>query len=183
MIRPLVEEKDIAEAFAVFSQKVTVGGQQVKCVVGYLGGSDTETLTWHSDKDLWILLEPNRLDNRFWCVFGTDNPITNSMVSITCEINPPHTGFNRRCAGLFIRDSTGAVHLAHSGKIGGGRAGIGKIAFLSSRDKNDIVPVRFPDERESDYIVIGRIDDKDFLDDLTKFVHAIARFKSEAVSS
>jgi hypothetical protein len=181
MIRPLVDEKEINEAFAVFSSHVTEGGKQVQSVVGYQGGNEAVTLTWHADKKLWVLLEPERLINRFWCAFGTDNPATASMVSIACEINPPRIGFNRRCAGLFISDSTGAVHLAHSGKVGGGRAGIGKTAFLSSRDKNDIVPVIFPDGQKFEYIVIGRIDDGEFLADLAKFVHAVAEFKQEAV--
>lgn len=103
------------------------------------------------------------------------------MVSIVCEINPPRIGINRQCAGLFIRDSTGSVYLAHSGKIGGGRAGVGKAAFMRSVDKNDVVPVVFPNGQQVEYIVIGRIDDNDFLADLTRFVHAVAEFKKAAV--
>ena len=177
MIRPLVDQKEIEEAFALFSQSVTKGGQQVECVIGYQGGSETATLVWHSDVKLWVMLEPERIANRFWCAYGTDDPTAHSMVSITCEINPPRLGINRQCAGLFIIDSAGAVHLAHSGKIGGGRAGIGKAAFVGSRSQNDLVPVMFPDKQEWEYIVIGRIDDADFLLDVAKFVHAVAEFK------
>ena len=177
MIRPVVDEKEIAEAFATFSQIVTKSGRQVECVIGYPGGSATATLVWHPDKEIWIALEPERVGNRYWCAFGIDNPLVYSMVSITCEINPPRIGYNRQVAGLFIIDSTGAIHLAHSGRIGGGHPGIGKSAFMSSRDQNDVVPVRFPDGGESNYIVIGRIDDSDFLDELANFVHAIADFK------
>lgn len=177
MIRPIVDQTEIAEAFAAFSQIAAEGSQQVECIIGYQGGSETAALLWHPDKNIWIMLEPERLDNRFWCAFGTESPITNSMVSITCEINPPRAGYNRQIAGLFIIDSAGAVHLAHSGKIGGGRPGIGKAAFMDSRNQNDVVPVHFPDGRESNYIVIGRVDAPDFLDELAGFVHAVADFK------
>ena len=177
MIRPVIDEEEIAEVFAAFSQIVAKGGQQVECVIGYPGDNASSTLVWHLDKKIWIALEPERVGNRYWCAFGVDDPLVYSMVSITCEINPPRIGYNRQIAGLFIIDSAGAIHLAHSGRIGGGRPGIGKAAFMSSRNQNDVVPVRFPDGRESDYIVIGRIDDQDFLDELAGFVHAVADFK------
>ena len=80
-------------------------------------------LTWHSNLQFWVMLAPDRLENRYWCAYGTEDPTKQSMVSITCEINPPHFGVNRLCAGLFISDSSGSVYLAHSGKVGGGRAG------------------------------------------------------------
>ena len=72
--------------------------------------------------------------------------------------------------------------LSFSGKIGGGRTGIGKTAFLNSRDNNDIVPVEFPDGKTSEYIVIGCIENDDLLNDLARFVHSVAEFKREVVS-
>ena len=183
MIRPVVDKQEIDQAFAVFSHSVTAGGQQVECTVGYQGGSENATLTWHPDKELWALLQADRFDDRFWCAFGTVSPLTNSMVSITCEVNSSRVGINRRLAGIFISDSTGAIHLAHSGKIGGGREGIGKTAFLSSRSENDVVPVRFPNGQEFEYIVIGCIDDNDLLANLATFVHAVAEFKRDVVAA
>ena len=178
-----MDKKEIDKAYAIFSESVTTGGQKVECVVGYQGGSETATLTWHPDKGFWALLEPDRIENRFWCAFGTASPVENALVSITCEINPPRSGCNRQCAGLFISDSAGAIHLAHSGKVGGGRAGVGKSAFLGSRNKNDLVPVRFPDEKETEYVVIGRIDDDDFLAELAAFVYAVEEFKRDAATA
>ena len=179
MIRPLIDENEIGRAYAIFARNTTRGGEQVNCVIGSQSGSETVQLTWHAEQKLWIFLEPKRQDNRFWCTFGMDDPTTDAAVSMTCEINPPRSGFNRLCAGLFIVDSTDTVYLAHSGKIGGGRAGVGKTAFMNSRNKNDIVPVQFPDKKEADYIVIGGISDGDFLAELAAFVHAVAEFKRE----
>ncbi len=181
MIRPLTDKSEIAKAFAVFSRRVIQGGEQVNCIIGYQGGSESAELTWHSKQKLWVFLEPERLENRFWCAFGIDDPTSNAMVSITCEINPPYSGINRQCAGLFIADSTGSIYLAHSGKIGGGRKGIGKTAFMDSRNKNNVVPVQFPDKKDADYIVIGGINDSDFLAELAAFVHGVSEFKLEAL--
>jgi hypothetical protein len=150
-------------------------------MVGYQGGSELADLLWHEDLQIWVLLKPDLLDNRFWCAFGVDDPQSTSMVEITCEINPPRDGVDRRCAGLFVLDHGGNVVLAHSGKIGGGRAGIGKAAFLSYTGNADIVSVTFPDGDEYEYIAIGRIDDPDFRQRLTNFVRTVSLFKSEAV--
>ena len=181
MIRPLILKHEIDEAYTFFSRIVLEGGEQVESVLGYQGGSVTATLTWFSDKKFWVCLEPERIENRFWCAFGTEDPTANSTVNIICEINAPRVGFNRMCAGLFISDNSGSVYLAHSGKVGGGRPGVGKISFMSAYDTNDIVPVVFPTKKEFDYIVVGRIDDLDFMTDLARFVHAVAKFKNEAV--
>lgn len=177
MIRPLVEKSAIDEAFAVFSHSIKAGGKAIETTIGCQGDNETATVIWHPDQKLWVLLDAQRLANHFWCAFGTEDPSGASMVSITCEISPPSSGISRRSAGLFINDNNGVVYLAHSGRIGGGRAGTGKAAFLTSRNQNDVVPVQFPDGKETEYIVIGQIDDDDFLDDIAKFVHTIAAFK------
>jgi hypothetical protein len=178
-IRPLTSEMEIAEAYATFAQSITENSETLSRVVGYQGGSEPATLYWHESLGFWALLEPERIPNRYWCGFGVEDPRPVSMVSITCEINPPREGFNRQCAGLFVRDSHGHTYLAHSGKIGGGRPGIGKTNFLKSRDNSDIAPVIFPDKIEHDYIVIGRIDDSAFLTDLARFVSGVAEFKEK----
>ena len=181
MIRPLIEKHEIDKAFAVFAQRVTQGGEKVNCVIGCQGGSEPAQVTWHSEKKLWVFLAPERLENRFWCAFGTDDPTADSTVPVACEMDAPRAEVNRRCTGLFIADSTGTIYLAHSGKIGGGRTGIGKTAFMDSRNSNDVVPVQFPDKKEIDYLVIGGIHDSDFLSELAQFVHSVAEFKLQTV--
>jgi hypothetical protein len=178
-IRPLTGEKEIARAYATFAQIVTEGSEEVLSVVGYQEGDEPATLHWHQELRFWALLEPQRLPDRYWCAFGIDDPHSAEIVSITCEISPLRMEYNRQCASLFIRDSNGHTYLAHSGKIGGARPGIGRTSFLKLRDNCDIVPVTFTDKIEHDYIVIGRIDDSAFLTDLAKFVSGVAEFKGK----
>lgn len=175
----LTDELDVAEAYRAFADRITQGGEPIERQVGYRAGIERVTLIWHSNERLWVLLEPERLPNRYWCAFGIDDPQVLSLLSITCEINSPRSGINRQCAGLFIRDDNGSIYLAHSGKVGGGRAGIGKSAFMRSWGGRDVVAVRFPDRQERDYIVLGRVDGQSIIADTASFVYTVARLKKK----
>jgi hypothetical protein len=55
-----------------------------------------------------------------------------TALSITVEINTVYEGHSKMAAGFFGRDNdTGAVYLFHSGRVGGGTPGVGKLAFLA----------------------------------------------------
>src|SRR5438093_1442442 len=100
----IIDRGQIARAYAEFARVVSERGTLLERQVGYQGGNESAELLWHDDVQLWVLLQPERMDNRYWCAFGVDNPQPASMISITCEINPPKEGIDRRCAGLFVRD-------------------------------------------------------------------------------
>src|SRR2546426_6326116 len=60
-------------------------------------------------------------------------PPRSTLFPYTTLFRSPKEGINRRCAGLFVRDDDdGAIYFTHSGKVGGGREGVGKSAFLSN---------------------------------------------------
>lgn len=177
----ITDRRQIEEAYAEFARVVSEGGVAIQRMVGYQGGSELADLLWYEDLQLWVLLQPDRIETRYWCAFGVDDPRPASMLGITCEINPPKEGVDRRCAGLFARDQGGNLILAHSGKIGGGRAGIGKEAFLTHLGDSDIVAVNFSGGGEYDYVAIGRVNNPDFLQRLATFVHTVGRFKEQAV--
>ncbi len=51
---------------------------------------------------------------------------------ITVEINTPYEGRVGQTSGYFVRDTeTGQRFLAHSGRVGGGTAGVGKDEYLT----------------------------------------------------
>jgi hypothetical protein len=180
-MRAITDREQITQAYAHFAGVISEGGTALERMVGFKGASEMAQLLWHSELQLWVLLQPDRIDTRYWCAFGIDDPHPAGMLSITCEINPPKEGIDRRCAGLFVRNQSGVVFLAHSGKVGGGRAGIGKTAFLDHWGQDDIVSVLFPDGEENDYIILGRLDGSDFRERLARFVHCVGRFKEGAV--
>lgn len=107
---------------------------------------------------LLVLPVPDFTLGRYWCAYGTQDPTESKTLSITCEINPPRSGVNRRCGGLFVRDSRGRIYLAHSGKVGGGGTGVGKTAFTAWYGHGNWQDVEWPDGNTTRMIIIGRVD-------------------------
>jgi len=103
------------------------------------------------------------------------------MLSIAVQCNPPLKGINHRCAGAFLTDDS-EVYLAHSGKIAGGRKGIGKTAFVNSYPHGNWREVQWPDGQESEMIVIGRVDGKRLPAHIGQFVRQVEKFK-KAIST
>jgi hypothetical protein len=89
------------------------------------------------------------IENRYWCTFGTGEPAEGVSLSIVCEVNIPIEGINRRVAGAFARDEAGLVCLLHGGKVGGGKARVGKETFLEYFTDGRRVPVRWHDGQET----------------------------------
>jgi len=68
------------------------------------------------------------------------------------------------------------VYLAHTGRVGGGRKGIGQRTFLEFYRAPHQVYVP---ERNATMILLGQVDRADFAKDLSAFVHAVANFKAQ----
>jgi len=141
--------------------------------IGWQGGSGKYDVQWNAHERFWVFA------NQWAILFGTDDPTPERMLNIVCTINSPKKNYNRRCAGLFVRDMDDAVYLTHSGKIGGGRKGICKSAFLPNY-RGAQETVAWADGKESEVIVIGRIDGERFVAQVANFVREVQRFKTNA---
>lgn len=153
-----------------------------KCNVGFPGGNVDEKLFTSDTSSMWAVLkspDKKRSDPRYWNAFGSFNPDVSSQ-TIAVEINMPASGTNKRLAAFFARDvKTGDVFLMHSGKVGGGRKGIGKKKFLVwSRKKLEEVAVDSGKPRSG--IIIGRVDASNIVDRIWQFVQQVSDFKKEA---
>lgn len=118
---------------------------------------------------LWHTTE--RIDNRWTNGFGLEDPATVPMLTVVAWINAAFDGSRRTGAGAFFRDADGHTWIAHSGRLGGGKKGVGRTAFL------DGFSGAVQSVEGCDYVVIGRIDAADFLDQLAAFVRAVQAFK------
>ena len=109
------------------------------------------------------------------------NPDSPSQ-TIVVEINIATDSNTAQVAGFFAEDSeTGDIFLMHSGKIGGGRLGIGKTPFLVW-SKAKLVDVADEDENFQTGIAVGKLDDPDLPERIWRFVRNLHSFKEEAVS-
>jgi hypothetical protein len=175
---PLTTAREVEHAFRIFAERMK-RGQPLPRTVGWQGGNQTLTVCWHIREKIWTSLELG--GNRHWCGFGTTDPNAADNLVITVEFNPPYEGVNRRCAGVFARDDAGNIYATHSGKVGGGRSGVGRLTFLPfyRGDNRDIL--LWPDGQETDVIVIGRIDGKNLVAQFAHFAREVERFKASAV--
>jgi 5-methylcytosine-specific restriction protein A len=148
--------------------------------VAFRGGGYNCTVYWRPKEQVWGLFETPPDLNRFWIGWGTEDPM--GSFSITVETNPPLEGYNRRCSGAFLRDTGGRIYLGHSGRVGGGRKGIGKTAFCRYTDLDNWAPVHWPDSKYTDYLLLGQIGGNDLKAGIVTFVHEVARFKDWAVT-
>jgi len=179
---PLTDEKRIRLAYNAMAANLKEGATRLRRQVGYKGGGGTYNVFWRPAEQFWSLFETAVTANRYWCCFGTADPRKHLGLGITCEINPPFEGINRRCAGVFCRHENKDVFIAHSMRIGGGRKGIGRSAFMRTiRRRSRIVPIRWPDGLETDVLILGRLNHPTLPKRIGAFVHEVQRFK-EAIS-
>jgi hypothetical protein len=176
---PITSAAEIRLARKTMLATLRRGCPTYRRLIGWQGGSGEYDVQWNANEGFWVCAD-SFLDADWWVIlFGTDDPVPERMLNIVCEINPPKKNYNRRCAGLFVRDMDGTIYLTHSGKIGGGRKGIGKSAFLSNY-RGARETVAWPDGKKSEVIVIGRIDGKRLAAQVANFVREVQRFKTSA---
>jgi len=144
----------------------------IRAIVGSPGGSFETRFLYFEKFDFWVVFEED--ENRYWNAFGTGKPLAGKNNSITCEINFPYEGINRRIAGAFAKEDDQII-LLHRGKIGGGRKGIGKGLFWDNF-RGD--PFKIQDgDTENALALVANLDSKHFVQQVGTFVHQIKRIK------
>jgi len=179
---PLTREEEIKTAYSKLERQMNRQAQMVDTVLGWKGQSHPFRVSWHEDLGIWNYYDAQFAETRYWCTYGVENPNKISMVNITVEINMPYQGYDRRVASVFVRDRNNNIYLTHSGKVGGGREGIGKKAFLDSYRGKQIITIAWPDRNETKAICIGKLGDKNLPRQIAHFIKEVARVKEYVVS-
>lgn len=168
----------IAKAQSVFEERVRNAASKSDLItLGYQGGGSEAMAYQVAPLNFWVAIADS--GNRYWNALGIGNPFEDGS-TIIAEINPPKTGIDRNIAGVFIEDEKGTIYLAHRGKIGGGREGIGKNAFLGwYTEALDLVNDA---GKYNEMIVIGALDDKKLIENLATFTNSVSAFKDGVFS-
>lgn len=153
----LADRSEIRRAYKRFRALVTQDCVELTRYLGWQGGGGDATIYWNPSLRYWSSFRNPNQHKRFICLFGLSDPYKWNNLNITCEINPDKNGADGRCAGLFIKDELGNVCVAHSGKIGGGRAGVGKRAFLDALDRERTQEIARNASNPQPVILIGPI--------------------------
>lgn len=177
MLSLLVGKSEIASAQQLLKDQLftQLPQRDGEYIIGYQGGN-LEVSDLHADHRIWFI--SSKSGDRYWNAFGLADKLNISTSnSITVEINSPFSGENARVAGLFARESDGSIYLLHRGKIGGGRVGVGKQAFLDW-SKQKLTTVRLPNGKTTDAILVGKLESPSLSLDIARFVYAVANFKA-----
>jgi hypothetical protein len=180
-LSPITNRKEGKVAFDALRSCLIAGSKKFKRNVGWPGDHGEFTLYWHDQAGFWaVLVEAEATQySRYWCAYGTMDPNSHSSVNITCEINPPSEGIDRRCGGTFLKDSGSGLYLAHSGKVGGGRKGIGKTNFLEEYS-GSLEEIEWPDGVTAEVVLLGKVGGTSFVNNLAAYIRAVEAFKANA---
>lgn len=102
---------------------------------------------------------------------------TNYGLNITVEINIPPEGRDDQVAGFFARhNKTGEVYLFHSGRVGGGKRGVGKSAFIAWANQR---PIEVWDSKGKcrEGLLVMPVNGKTAIDAAIRYVDLIVAFK------
>jgi hypothetical protein len=152
--------------------------ERIPVRLGYSGGNFEGTVSWASKLGIWAYQEAGK--SRYLNYFGIGKPKKHSMVSITCQINFPPRGIDRKFAGAFTEDNNGVTFVTHRGKIGGGRKDIGKSLFEDNY-RGEWVTAR-DGPKQSRLALIGSLTSPRFCRQVSQFTHEVDRIKALASS-
>lgn len=182
MLAAFTNKDNSMKAFHALKATLERNGSTVQSTVGFQGGNTQRLITWHAKEGIWSLLDERaKSGDRFWCLFGVEDPHVVSNLNITVEINPRHTGTDMRVAGAFAHDAEGAVHLCHNGKIGGGRPGVSKRGFWEHY-RGDWTQMAYNGRRVR-VVELGSILDERILKRLGLFAKEVGRIKGILATS
>lgn len=136
------------------------------------GGELRTTIHWARDDGFWWAVEPRH--TRDALVLGHAPEPPGKRESITCEINLPREGADRKVAGIVAVDENDALYLAHSGRLS-------KSGFREFLTDGVWRPVRWPDGEDTEALIVAPLDSPRLTRLLGRFVEAVRRFKAGAI--
>jgi hypothetical protein len=180
MLKVITDEAAIKRCQRQFVRSfkpVTVDTIPVK--LGHPGASEKAKVAWSESLGIWFFSR-KIAGSRYWNGFGIGRPEGGTAIAITCEINFPLCGVDRRTGGAFAQDRAGRLFVVHRGKLGGGRKGIGKSLF--ENHYRGAWEVMDDGGEETPIAVIGILQSPRFTRQIAEFVRKIARIKETAAA-
>jgi hypothetical protein len=180
MLKVIEDEAAIRRCQQQFARSFRAAASaRVPVRVGHPGASFRASVRWSEELDLWLY--SRRIpEKNHWNVLGVGRPAAEGRVAITCEINFPIRGIDRKIGGALARDGEGEIYVVHRGRLGGSRKGIGKSLF-GSRYRGAWAMMEDGGE-EAVVAVVGALRSPRFPRQLGQFVRKVQRMKDLAAS-
>ncbi|MBA4421697.1 MAG: hypothetical protein C0390_01200 [Syntrophus sp. (in: bacteria)] len=180
MLKVVADESAIRRYQRQFVRSLkTAATDTIPVKLGHPGASEKAKVAWSERLGIWFFSR-KIAGSRYWNGFGIGRPEGGGNVAITCEINFPLCGIDRRTGGVFVQDRSGRIFVVHRGKLGGGRKGIGKSLFENRY--RGVWKTMDDDGEETTVAVIGVLQSPRFARQIAQFVRKIARIKEAAAA-
>lgn len=148
--------------------------------LGFQGDNRTELVYYDDTIGLWFASsEDIESLNRYWNPLGTQTVSTHMCLNIKVEMNFSFE-LDRRVAGIFLEDEDGKIFIGHRGKIGGGRHGIGKNAFMQyyKGSKGYVID----GNTETEVLIISALTSPRLAENIKAFADSVEIFKKNVTN-
>jgi len=177
MLKVLTEEAAIRGCYRRFLRSLKPSlDERISVELSHPGASFRARIAWSSCLGIWIYTK--KTDGKYWNAFGVGRPRAKTSVPMTCEVNFPLSGIDRRIGGAFAKDGPGRIFVLHRGNLGGGRRGVGKSLFEECY--RGIWAFADDGGVEKAAAVIGCLNSPSFGRQMAQFVRKIVRLKESA---
>jgi hypothetical protein len=149
--------------------------EKIPVNLGHPGATVKAKALWSQRLGIWMVNEKTS-GNRYGHAFGADKPAGTSHIPITCEINFPVKGVDRRMGGALAIDRDGRIFVVHRGRIGGGKKGVGKALF--DDHYRGVWAIMEDGSAETTVALIGVLNSSRFVRQVSQFVRKVDRMKN-----
>jgi hypothetical protein len=149
--------------------------EKIPVTLGHPGGTVKGKVSWSESLGIWMFHEKIS-ESRFWHAFGIGKPSGPSPIPITCEINFPIRGIDRRIGGALAADRDGRIFVIHRGMLGGGKKGVGKSFFADHY--RGVWAMMGDGPLETPVALIGLLNSSLFVRQVTQFIRKIDMIKN-----
>jgi len=149
--------------------------EKIPVKLGHPGATVKAKVLWSGRLGIWMVNE-KMSGSRYGHAFGAEKPTGSSHIPITCEINFPIKGIDRRMGGALAEDRNGRVFVVHRGRIGGGKKGVGKALF--DEHYRGVWAIMEDGSAETTVALIGLLNSPRFVRQVSQFVHKVDRMKN-----
>lgn len=130
MLKIVGEERALKRYARMFAGHfLTRPCEERSITLGHRGATSAARVFWLERIGIWFC--PAWTDDSYRHLFGKIGTSHCDRVAVTCEINFPRAGVDRRMGGAFAVDNAGHVFAVHRGHLGG-RRGMGKSRFMEA---------------------------------------------------
>jgi hypothetical protein len=149
--------------------------EKIPVNLGHPGATVKAKVLWSERLGIWMVHE-KMSGSKYGHAFGAEKPTGSSHIPITCEINFPVKGIDRRIGGALAEDRNGRIFVVHRGRIGGGKKGVGKVLF--DDHYRGVWAIMEDGSAETMVALIGVLNSPRFVRQVSQFVHKVDRMKN-----